>query len=133
MCFLNISGTKNHVILTAMLTGYSQNGYGNKAIECFRYMHSKGIKCNEFTFPSVLTACSTVQAFDFGQQVHDLLIKGRLGDNIYVQTALLDMYAKCGNLNGARCILHSLRIDNVTAWNSMIVSCVREGSNEEAM
>ncbi|CAO2824701.1 unnamed protein product [Amaranthus hypochondriacus] len=131
--FLAYSGTINHVIWTAMLTGYSQNGYGNKAIECFRYMHSKGIKCNEFTFPSILSACGTVQALDFGQQIHDLLIKGRLGDNIYVQTALLDMYAKCGNLNAARYILHTLKIDNVTAWNSMIVSCVREGSNEEAM
>ncbi|KAL2930088.1 hypothetical protein RDABS01_035498 [Bienertia sinuspersici] len=131
--FETFPGIKNHVLWTAMLTGYSQNGRGNRAIECFRKLHLEGIKSNQFTFPSILTACATVQALKFGQQVHGWLIKCGLEDNNYVQSSLLDMYAKCGSWNNARYILESLKADNVTAWNTMIVGCVREGYMEEAL
>ncbi|KMS95012.1 hypothetical protein BVRB_013230 [Beta vulgaris subsp. vulgaris] len=131
--FQTFPGMKNHVFWTAMLTGYSQNGHGHKAIECFRDMHLEGMKSNQFAFSSILTACTSIQALEFGQQVHCWLIKCGLGDNIYVQSSLLDMYAKCGNLDKASYILESLEVDNVIAWNSMIAGCVREGFAEEAL
>ncbi|KAK9273416.1 hypothetical protein L1049_018226 [Liquidambar formosana] len=63
---------KNHVLWTTMVTGYSQNGNGHRAIECFRDMRAEGIESNQFTFPSILTACASVSARGFGAQVHRL-------------------------------------------------------------
>ncbi|XAR63104.1 hypothetical protein NMG60_11022929 [Bertholletia excelsa] len=123
----------SHVLWTAMITGYSQNNYELKALKCFRDMRAEGVEPNQFTFPSVLTACAAVSARNFGAQVHSCIIQTGFGANIFVASALVDMYAKCGDLNGARIALETVEIDDVVCWNSMIVGCVRQGFEEEAL
>ncbi|GMH00538.1 hypothetical protein Nepgr_002377 [Nepenthes gracilis] len=118
---------------TAMLTGYSRNGCGLKAMECFRSMLMEGIEPNQFTYPCILTACAAVLALYFGKQVHGCILKCGLGDNMFVESALVDMYAKCRDLDSAREVLENEDSDNSNSWNSMIVGCVREGLEEEAL
>jgi pentatricopeptide repeat protein len=130
--FETLSDSRNYVLWTAMLTGYSQIGHGFKAIECFRDMRAKGVESNQFTFPSILTACAVVSACNFGAQVHGCIITSGFGANVFVQSALVDMYAKCGDLNSARRALENMETDDVVSWNSMIVGCVRHGFEEEA-
>ncbi|GLT79575.1 hypothetical protein SLA2020_510580 [Shorea laevis] len=125
--------SKNHVMWSAMVAGYSQNGNGYKAIECFRDMRTEGVECNQFTFPSVLTACAAVVACSFGVQVHGCIVRSGFEANVYVKSALVDMYAKCSDLNSARMILENMEVDDVVSWNSMIVGSVRQGCEEEAL
>ncbi|XVE73913.1 hypothetical protein DITRI_Ditri11bG0156800 [Diplodiscus trichospermus] len=124
---------KNHVMWTAMIAGYSQNGEAFKAIECHRDMVVEGVESNQFTFPSVLTACAAVQAANFGSQVHSCIVRSGFEANAFVQTALVDMYAKCRDLGSAMIILEKMEVDDVVSWNSMIVGCVRQGCEEEAL
>lgn len=130
--FRTASRTKSHLLWTAMVSGYSHNGYGHEAMECFRDLHMEGIESNQFTFPSILAACATVEALNFGRQVHGCIIKCGLDPNVFVQSALLDMYARCRDFNDARLVLATVEVENVTAWNSMIVACVREGFEDTA-
>ncbi|XP_042964004.1 pentatricopeptide repeat-containing protein At2g03880, mitochondrial [Carya illinoinensis] len=131
--FDTLPGRRNHVLWTAMVSGYSQNGDEFKAIECFRGMQAEGVESNQFTFPSILTACASVSAGDFGAQVHGCIVRSGFGANVFVQSALVNMYAKCGNLNSARRALENMEIDDVISWNSMIVGCVRHGFEQEAL
>lgn len=124
---------KNHVLWTAMVTGYAQNGDGHKAIEFFRYMRAEGVESNQFTFPTILTACSAASARCFSEQVHGCIVRSGFGCNVYVQSALVDMYAKCGDLSSAKKALETMEDDDVVSWNSMIVGCVRHGFEEEAL
>ncbi|CBI38763.3 unnamed protein product, partial [Vitis vinifera] len=124
---------RNHVLWTAMVTGYSQNGDGHKAIECFRDMRGEGIECNQFTFPSILTACGSISACGFGAQVHGCIVRSGFGANVFVGSALVDMYSKCGDLSNARRMLETMEVDDPVSWNSMIVGCVRQGLGEEAL
>lgn len=131
--FETLPDRKNHVLWTSMVTGYSQSGNGFKAIECFRDMRAEGVECNQFTFPSILTACAAVSVCDFGVQVHGSIVRSGFGANVFVQSALVDMYAKCGNLKSAMRALETMETDDVISWNSMIVGCVRHGFEEEAL
>ncbi|KAM7276123.1 hypothetical protein ACFE04_017989 [Oxalis oulophora] len=131
--FETMMDSKNHVMWTAMITGYSQNGDLIKAMECFREMKVKGVESNHFTFPSILTACAAGSAIGFGKQVHICIIKSGFEANIYVQSALVDMYVKCGDFNSARFILEITEIDNAVSWNSMIVGYSRQGQENEAL
>ncbi|KAI4328740.1 hypothetical protein L6164_021073 [Bauhinia variegata] len=131
--FKILANRENHVLWTAMVTGYAQNGEGLKAIEVFRDMRAEGVESNQFTFPSILTACSAVSAHCFGEQVHGCIVQSGFGTNIYVQSALVVMYAKCGDLNSARRVLETMEVDDVVSWNSMIVGSVRHGFEEEAL
>ncbi|XP_077234567.1 tetratricopeptide repeat (TPR)-like superfamily protein [Tasmannia lanceolata] len=123
----------NHVLWTAMVTGYSQNGDGLRAIECFRAMRREGVGCNQFTFPSVLTACGIVSALEFGMQVHGSIIRSGFGVNVFVESALIDMYAKCGELSSARGVLEGMEVQDVVSWNSLIVGYVRQGFEKSAL
>lgn len=123
----------NSVMWTTMVTGYSQNGNGFKAIKCFSAMRAEGIECNHFTFPSILTACARVLAHGFGTQIHGCIIRSGFGPNVFVQSALVDMYIKCGVLCSANQVLKNMEVDDVVSWNSMIVGCVKQGFVEEAL
>ncbi|XP_023638440.1 pentatricopeptide repeat-containing protein At2g22070 [Capsella rubella] len=108
--FGTMSGEKNNVTWTSMLTGYSQNGFAFKAIECFRDLRRDGSQSNQFTFPSVLTACASVSSRRVGVQVHGCIVKSGFNTNIYVQSALIDMYVKCRDLETARALLEEIKI-----------------------
>ncbi|XP_024992061.1 putative pentatricopeptide repeat-containing protein At5g52630 [Cynara cardunculus var. scolymus] len=131
--FKMMSYGKNHVTWTAMITGYSQNQDQLGAIECFRDMKSEGVEANQYTFPSVLTVCGEILAIRFGVQVHGCIVKGGFAANVFVESALVDMYAKCGSLNDARVALETMEVEDVVSWNSMIVGCVRQGCKQEAL
>ncbi|KAI3787387.1 hypothetical protein L1987_41828 [Smallanthus sonchifolius] len=131
--FKMMSYGKNHVTWTAMITGYSKNQDQIGAIECFRDMRAEGIEANQYTFPSVLAACGEIVAFRFGVQVHGCIVKGGFAANVFVESALVDMYARCGKLTDARVVLESMVVDDVVSWNSMIVGCVRQGFTWDAL
>lgn len=124
---------KNHVMWSAMIAGYSKNGGGFKAIECFRDMRIEGVECNQFTFPSVLTACAAIAAGSFGAQVHGCIIRSGYEPNVFVKSALVDMYAKCSDLSSARAVLEDMEVNDVVSWNSMLVGSVRQGREDEAL
>ncbi|EEF50827.1 pentatricopeptide repeat-containing protein, putative [Ricinus communis] len=59
---------------SALISGYSQNGFGKEAISAFYEMHLLGVKCNEFTFPSLLKACTSTTDMWLGRQ--DMILSG---------------------------------------------------------
>ncbi|KAJ6334910.1 hypothetical protein OIU78_011702 [Salix suchowensis] len=131
--FEMVADCKYNAVWSAMLAGYSHYGYGYKAIECFRNMRTEGVESNQFTFPSILRACGAVMACNFGSQVHGCIVRTGFGANIFVRSALVDMYAKCGDLNSAKSVLENMEFDDEVSWNSMILGCVRQGFEEEAL
>ncbi|KAI3444598.1 hypothetical protein Pfo_001263 [Paulownia fortunei] len=131
--FESMSNGKNHVTWTAMVNGYSLNGDAVGAIQCFGGMRAEGVEANQYTFPGVLTACAAVSDLGFGTQVHGCVVRGGFGANVFVQSALVDMYTKCGDLSSAWKVVESMEVDDVISWNAMIVGCVRQGFPEEAL
>ncbi|KAL3618668.1 hypothetical protein CASFOL_037487 [Castilleja foliolosa] len=124
---------KNHVTWTAMVNGYSQNGDALKAIECFAGMRGKGVEANQYTFPGVLTACAFFSDLRFGTQVHGCIFRGGFFANVFVQSALVDMYTKCGDLSSGLRVVESMAVDDVISYNAMIVGFVRHGFPERAL
>ncbi|KAH7577868.1 hypothetical protein JRO89_XS01G0309200 [Xanthoceras sorbifolium] len=127
---------KNHVTWTTMVTGYSQNGYGFKAIRCFGDMRVEGVESNQYTFPSVLTACASVSALVFGAQVHGCIIRSGFGANAYVRSALVDMYLELYDswvLGCAFTVFNHMQDKDVISWTSLVTGCAHNGSFEEAL
>ncbi|KAL3527906.1 hypothetical protein ACH5RR_012562 [Cinchona calisaya] len=133
LLFEEMPSGRNHVTWTAMINGYSLNGDAHKTIRCFRGMRAVGIQANQYTFPGVLTACTAVFDIGFGVQVHGCIVHGGFEANVFVQSALVDLYAKCGDLRSARNALELMEVDHVVSSNSMILGYVRNGFVEEAL
>ena len=74
-----------------------------------------------------MTACAAVSDIRFGIQVHCCIVREGFEANVFVQSALIDMYAKCGDLHSARKVLESMEADHAVSWNSLILGYVKMG------
>ncbi|XP_076925689.1 pentatricopeptide repeat-containing protein At2g33680-like [Bidens hawaiensis] len=129
----DLSNDKNSMTWSAMITGFAQGGDYKKAIELFSKMHFNGLMASEFTLVGVLNACSDGSAIGEGKQTHAYSIKLGFQYQIYIMTAVVDMYAKCGFLNDARKGFDQLQEPDVVLWTSMIGGYVQNGENECAI
>ncbi|XP_031374850.1 pentatricopeptide repeat-containing protein At5g04780, mitochondrial isoform X1 [Punica granatum] len=88
---------------------------------------------SEFTLSSVLCACAAKCALLECKQLHAFSVKAMMDENVFVATALLDLYAKCGLINDANSIFESMRDRSEVTWSSMIAGYVRNEMYEEAL
>ncbi|KAK4710409.1 hypothetical protein R3W88_004922 [Solanum pinnatisectum] len=128
-----LSSEKNSITWSALITGYAQNGDCEKALKLFSEMHYCGMNPSEYTLVGVLNACSDFDALREGKQVHGYLLKLGFEPQMYILTALVDMYAKCGNISDARRGFDYLKEPDMVLWTSMIAGYVKNGDNESAM
>ncbi|KAK7246078.1 hypothetical protein RIF29_40936 [Crotalaria pallida] len=124
---------RNVVSWTAMISGYVQNMRFMDALELFQLMFKSGTRSNHFTFSSVLDACAGCSSLPMGLQVHLCIIKSGIpGDVIYL-TSLVDMYAKCGDMDAAFRVFESIPNKNLVSWNSIIGGYARHGLATRAL
>ncbi|CAL5335377.1 unnamed protein product [Camellia sinensis] len=121
------------VTWTALVSGYSQNGYSEEALVVFSAMHRIGVKANQFTYGSTLRACTSMMCLDRGNQIQGCIRKSRLVKNLFVQSALVDLHSKCGKLEDACYIFESMPERDVVSWNAMIGGNVVQGFADDAL
>ncbi|KAL0912117.1 hypothetical protein M5K25_018068 [Dendrobium thyrsiflorum] len=111
---------KNVVSWTALMSGYSQNGFLEETLAIFSLMHRSCNKANQFTYASVLKACTGTNCIRSGLQIQGCIEKSRFRQNLYVNSALVDFHLKCGVLQDARSLFWRMEDRDVVLWNSMI-------------
>jgi len=124
---------KTNVTWNAMILGYAQNGCVEEALNLFCMMQSEGIKLDCFTLVGVITALAE---FSFNHQakwIHGLAIRTYMDSNVFVSTALVDMYAKCGAIKIARKLFDMMQERHVITWNAMIDGYGTHGLGKEAL
>lgn len=107
-----------------VIVGYVQAGNGEKALILFKDMLECQVQGTEVTYSSVLRACAGIAALEPGSQIHSLSVKTIYDKNTVVGNALIDMYAKCGNIKDARLVFDMLREHDQVSWNAMILSLI---------
>ncbi|XP_004308660.1 PREDICTED: pentatricopeptide repeat-containing protein At2g33680 [Fragaria vesca subsp. vesca] len=128
-----LSGDKNSITWSAMICGFGQSGDSHKALDLFRDMHFSGIMPSQYTFVGVINACGDIGALREGQQVHSFLLKMGFEGQVYIMSALVDMYAKCGRVADARNGFEYIKEPDVVLWTSMIGGYVQNGEYEAAL
>lgn len=118
---------------SSLISGYVQNGLGKEALLAFCEMHKMGIKCNEFTFPSILKACASTKDFVLGNQVHGVVVVTGFESDVYVANTLVVVYAKCGYLVDSRRLFDEIPERNVVSWNAVFSCYTQSDSFREAL
>ncbi|RZC43451.1 hypothetical protein C5167_036403 [Papaver somniferum] len=116
-----------------MITGYLDNELYVDAIDLFSEMKEKGFEPNHITVSAVLSACAWVGSVDEGKEVHIFALFSGLASNVHVVTALIDMYAKCGSIDGALEVFYKSQAKDVTSWNAMISGLALHGKSHAAL
>ncbi|KAF5739705.1 pentatricopeptide repeat-containing protein [Tripterygium wilfordii] len=118
---------------TAIISGHTGFGHEPEALEFLKEMMEEGVEPNSFTYSSALKACANLEAVKHGQLIHSLANKMPELSNVFVGSALIQMYAKCGYLSDAIQVFDSMEDRNSVSWKSMIMGYARNGNCGEAL
>ncbi|WRX13723.1 Pentatricopeptide repeat - like 10 [Theobroma cacao] len=147
------------VLFNTMARGYSRSNTPTQAIPLVSQLLSFGFLPDDYTFPSVLKACSSSKALeevkslkptdvtmlsvlsccallgalDLGKWIHEYVNKHGFDKYIKVSTAIIDMYAKCGSLEDAVCVFENITLRDTPAWSAMIVAFATHGKGYKAI
>ena len=106
---------KDVITWNSIISGYSQVGSAYEARELFHQMRSNSIS------PDTVTLCASLSALGVGSSLHAFSIKGGLqSSSVYVGTALLNFYAKCGDVKSAHIVFDGMVEKNSATWSAMI-------------
>ncbi|KAK2976378.1 hypothetical protein RJ640_008088 [Escallonia rubra] len=124
---------RDSISWTTMITGLTQNGLEREAIGVLREMRLEGLDIDQFTFGSILTACGGILALKEGKQIHSYIIRTDHLANVFVGSALVDMYSKCKNIKYAETVFQRMSRKNIVSWTAMAVGYGQNGHSEEAV
>ncbi|KAL5736918.1 hypothetical protein ACOSP7_031372 [Xanthoceras sorbifolium] len=123
----------NAVIWNVMITGYVFNGYLSLALELFLEMLNLGIRPDSSTMVAILVFCSQSWNIKLGEQIHGLLFSYGLPDDVRIETALIEMYFKCGDHGNALKIFSQSQNHNLVMWSAVISNYAHNGCPAKAL
>ncbi|OMP09714.1 hypothetical protein COLO4_05202 [Corchorus olitorius] len=117
----------------SIISGYQLVGNGLSSLISLREMVSIGIRPDRFSFISSLGACSVEGFGRNGKEIHCQVIRDGIDMDVMVETSLINMYGKCGNMDYAERVFNRISHKNVVAWNAMIAGYVSNACFHESI
>lgn len=125
---------RDEVTWNAMIAGYTQSGQPEQAVLAFRAMVEAGVEPTSVTLASVLPACEPVgEGMQAGKQIHSFALRHSLDTNIFVGTALVDMYSKCGEITAAENVFDRMTEKSTVTYTTMISGLGQHGFGDRAL
>ncbi|KAF0934517.1 hypothetical protein E2562_025613 [Oryza meyeriana var. granulata] len=119
---------------TSMIGACLGAGYAADALRLFREMVADGaLQVDGVVAVVVLRACAMLEDVGVGASVHAIAARRGLQGDLFVANSLVDMYAKCLDVQSARKVFDHIAVKNVVSWNTMLSGLVHAGSYPEAL
>lgn len=124
---------RNLISWCIIINGYSLHQDPKEALNVFNLMLSHDMKPDIFCVVGAISSCAQLGALDQGRWIHMFIEKNKIKVDIVVNTALMDMYMKCGSAKEANAVFRSMSERNVVTWNVMISGLGINGFGDEAL
>ncbi|MCD7467068.1 hypothetical protein HAX54_004261 [Datura stramonium] len=92
----------------------------NVNLDCLPQLHQNGFLLDQFCLNQIVSICAKMGSFSAGTQTHCQIIKMGFDSNVFINTALVDMYGKCGVVTEAEKLFDEMPERNVVTWNALI-------------
>ncbi|KAL8110937.1 pentatricopeptide repeat-containing protein At1g19720-like [Apium graveolens] len=133
------------VSFNVLINGFQQAGLSREALKLFRNMQSPtigwlpnqtpnwSVRPNVVTTTGSLAACADLLSLQQGKEIHGYIIKNGFEDNIFVQCALVDVYAKCHQIGSATKVFWNMKDRNTVTWNTIISGFIKNSQPGKAL
>ncbi|KAG0464322.1 hypothetical protein HPP92_020391 [Vanilla planifolia] len=131
--FFNQMPDKDVILWNSLIAGYVQCGQAKDALSLFHEMQAATVEADEVTMVCLLSACSQLGALETGTWIHQYIKNRKFNLSTALGTALVDMYAKCGNIKRASFVFSEMPDKNALSWTAMICGLANHGHASEAL
>ncbi|KAF8053003.1 hypothetical protein N665_1477s0010 [Sinapis alba] len=121
------------VTWTVMIGACADSGRPDESWVLFERMRNEGIVPDRAAVVTIVNACAKLGALHKAVVLHDYIRLMNFPVGVVLGTALIDMHAKCGNLDAAREMFDSMKERNVISWSAMIAAYGYHGKATEAL
>ncbi|KAJ1290459.1 hypothetical protein BS78_02G245200 [Paspalum vaginatum] len=124
----------NVISWTAMIGGLARNGRADEALALFvELLAHEHIHPDYYTFGAALHACATAASLASGRMVHGRAFQSGFASYLYVANSLMDMYGKCGDVEGGKNVFSAIVSKDLVSWNTMLFGFSINGWVNEAL
>ncbi|KAG4922583.1 hypothetical protein JHK82_051555 [Glycine max] len=122
------------VVWGAMLAGFAHNRLQREVLEYVRWMVEEGVKLSSVVMTIVIPVIWEVCLRRLGQEFHAYVEKTKSYSKLVpVQSALIDMYCKCGDMISARQVFYGSKERNVVCWTALMAGYAVNGKLKQAL
>lgn len=112
---------KDLVSWSALMSGYVQNGKPGEAVKVFGEMWAMNLMPDEFILVSLMSACAQLGSLELAKWIESYMREGSYDmTRAHVSAALVDMNAKCGNMERATKLFEEMPGRDLVSYCSMI-------------
>ncbi|KAK3227558.1 hypothetical protein Dsin_007420 [Dipteronia sinensis] len=129
----NETCNKDVIFWNAMITASVENNCFSMAMHFLVEMIEEGIGFDSTTLLIVVSALSLLNFLKQGGVIHGLSIKAGMLSYSNLCNALMDMYAKCGDLNSSQCMFAGMDCRDIVSWNTIVSGCLHNGHPEKSL
>lgn len=115
------------VVWNSMIASYAYFKRIPEALRLVQVLQQERLKPNDVTFVTILKACTGVGDLEHGKLIHAQISQSHYDNNLVVANALMDMYTRCGSLEGMRSVFHKLRHRDGETWIAVINGYIQHG------
>ncbi|OVA20608.1 Pentatricopeptide repeat [Macleaya cordata] len=116
-----------------MIRAYATENQFHRSLNLYSKMLDTELTPDKYAFPFALKSCAGLSDLWTGKQIHLHLIRYGCSVDLFVDAALVDMYAKCGEVETARLVFDKMTVRDLVSWTSMISGYAHNGYNSETL
>ncbi|BAT90386.1 putative pentatricopeptide repeat-containing protein [Vigna angularis] len=123
---------RDTVSWNAIISAYANSGHLGTTWKIVSAMRWSALAFDSHTLGSILKGVALAGQLKLGQQMHSVMLKTGLVENMFSGSALLDMYAKCGRVDDAYIVFKNMPERNYVSWNTLVAGYSRVGDRDMA-
>ncbi|KAJ4873375.1 Pentatricopeptide repeat-containing protein [Raphanus sativus] len=124
---------RNVVSWTCVISAYAKKGRASEAVDVFQRMVRENVEPDEVTLLAALSACADLGSLELGERICSYVDHRGMKRGVSLNNAVIDMYAKSGNVTKALEEFERVSERNVVTWTTMITGLATHGLGGEAL
>eukprot|EP00250_Pteridium_aquilinum_P018875 c24220_g1_i1 orf=301-1065(+) len=130
---LNMLPRLTVVSWTIVIAGLADCNRCREAFFMYQHMQHNNVEPNEYTFVALLRACASSFDLEKGKDLHADIRRLGFDTNLFVASALVTMYGRCGSVSNAENVFCGLLEHDAVLWTAMLSVYVEQGHGEKAL